>query len=163
MGDDSTLSLVYRAFPTLLSVCPSSVPLRVRLRLGSRSTCTSFLKLFTRFVVSLCAQTTQGWGAQDLCEFIQRIRGSFSTLLFSLGFLSHFLPLRSLFIGFSGQKIEFYLRVLVIHAATAMQVCNWDTLSGQRYQKKIFPTLFGLWEPFLLISLARKMDFISEF
>lgn len=123
-----------------------------------------FSKLFICFVVSLCAQTTQGWGAQDFCEFIQRIRGSFSTLLFSLGFLSHFLPLRSLFIGFSGQKIEFYLRVFVIHAATAMQVCNWDTLSGQRYQKKkIFPTLFGLWDPFLLISLARKMDFTSEF
>ena len=111
-----------------------------------------------------CAQMTQGWEAQDFCAFIQRIRGSFSTLLFSLGFFSHFLPLRSLFIGFSGQKIEFYLRVLVIHAATAMQVCNGDPLSGKRYQKKkIFPTLFGLWDPFLLISLARKMDFISVF
>lgn len=142
-------------------LCPSYVPLRVRLRLSSGLTCTSILNAFT---LLLCISFVH---VQFRCEprtFVgtsRELGNPFSLVLFSLGFLSHFLVLRGPFSDFSGQKIGVYLTVLAIHAVTEVQICNWDPPSGQRHKrkenkKKISSTFFGPQNSFFSWFLWRE-------
>lgn len=127
----------------LLVVCPSYVPLGVRLRLGSGLT--SLLKASTLFLwVSLMYAKCRG-EPRTCVDSYRELGGLFSSSLLS-GSPPPFLPLRGPFPGYSGQKIGVYLRVLATHPATRVQICNWHPPLGQRWKRKetkkgFFPSL----------------------
>lgn len=127
----------------LLLICPSYVPLRIRLRLDSGLICTSILKAFTLLLcfpvnVQLRSKTRtcmSSYGELGNPFFQLLLSGILPILSGSQGSLSWFVWSENW--GLS--------QILAIYAVTVLHTCNWDPPLGQRCRRKETKRRFPLY------------------